>query len=59
MKVLVTGGAGYLGIHIIIKLLKKKNINVFILDDFSNSNIQILKYIKKSFKNKLKIKKLI
>lgn len=58
MKVLVTGGAGYLGIHIIIKLLKKKNINVFILDDFSNSNIQILKYIKKSFKNKLTIKKI-
>ena len=58
MNVLVTGGAGYLGIHIILKLLKNKKTNVLLIDDFSNSNIKILKNVKKTFKNRLIIKKI-
>ncbi|MCP4719496.1 MAG: NAD-dependent epimerase/dehydratase family protein, partial [Desulfobacteraceae bacterium] len=36
MKILVTGGAGYIGSHTCIELLKK-NYDVVVLDNFSNS----------------------
>lgn len=42
--ILVTGGAGYIGSHTIIELLKKNN-EIIILDNFSNSEKYILKNI--------------
>ncbi|HXC06023.1 MAG TPA: UDP-glucose 4-epimerase GalE [Bacteroidia bacterium] len=36
--VLVTGGAGYIGSHTIIELLKNPDIEVISVDNFSNSN---------------------
>ncbi len=44
-KILVTGGAGYIGSHTVVELL---NINkeVVVLDDFSNSNPEVLNSIK-------------
>lgn len=45
MKVLVTGGAGYIGSHTVIQLLEN-NKNVIIVDNFSNSNPIVLDRIK-------------
>ena len=46
MKVLLTGGAGYIGSHTAVELLNK-NIEIVIVDDFSNSNEKVLDSIKK------------
>ena len=46
MKVLLTGGAGYIGSHTAIELLNK-NIEIVIVDDFSNSNEKVLDSIRK------------
>ena len=46
MNILVTGGAGYIGSHIVVELLKLK-YNVIIIDNFSNSNEEVLKRLKK------------
>lgn len=43
-NILITGGTGYIGSHIALELLKSK-FNVFIVDNFSNSNIRPLKII--------------
>lgn len=45
-KVLVTGGAGYIGSHTVVELLEK-GYEVVVIDDFSNSNSSSLNAIKK------------
>lgn len=42
MKILVTGGAGYIGSHTVIELIKHKH-NVVIVDNFSNSSPEAIK----------------
>ena len=46
MKVLVTGGAGYIGSHTVVQLLEQ-NREVIIVDNFSNSNPIVLDRIRK------------
>lgn len=45
MKVLVTGGAGYIGSHICVELIEAGH-DVLVIDDFSNSKPEVLGYIK-------------
>ena len=45
-KILVTGGAGYIGSHTVVEL-QKKGFNVVIVDDLSNSNIEVIDSIAK------------
>ena len=46
MKILVTGGMGYIGSHTCVELLKK-DYDVVIADNLSNSNANVLDNIKK------------
>lgn len=46
MTILVTGGAGYIGSHTVVELLKK-DYDVLILDNFSNSKMDIIGRISK------------
>ena len=41
MRILVTGGAGYIGSHI-IELLVKKNFNTFIIDNLSTGHKKLI-----------------
>ena len=61
-KILVTGGAGFIGSHLVEKLVK--NNKVIIIDDLSTGNIKNLKsvlkntnlkFIKKDLNNKILI----
>ena len=45
-KVLVTGGLGYIGSHVVVEL-QKMNFEVIIIDDLSNSSLDVLSGIKK------------
>lgn len=36
--IMVTGGAGYIGSHTVVELLKRNDYDVIIIDNFSNSN---------------------
>lgn len=45
MKILVTGGCGYIGSHTIVELLNN-NYEVVILDNLSNSKIEVIDKIK-------------
>ena len=45
MKVLVTGGCGYIGSHTVCELLKN-NYEVVIIDNFSNSKKDVIAKIK-------------
>ena len=40
--ILVTGGAGYIGSHTVVELLKNSEYDVIIVDNFSNSNPEII-----------------
>ena len=44
MKIVVTGGAGFIGLHLINHLLKKEN-QITILDNFSNSDKNLTKIL--------------
>lgn len=46
MKVLVTGGLGYIGSHTVVELLNNNN-DVIVVDNLSNSNIETKEKIKK------------
>ena len=45
MKLLLTGGAGYIGSHTCVELLNK-NIEVLVLDNLSNSHLESLERVK-------------
>ena len=40
-KILVTGGLGYIGSHVVVEL-QKMNFEVVIIDDLSNSSLDVL-----------------
>ena len=44
MKILVTGGLGYIGSHTVVELIKK-NYEVIIIDNLSNTSIDVLEGI--------------
>ena len=46
MKILVTGGTGYIGSHTVVELQAKGN-EVIIVDNLSNSSIEVLDNIAK------------
>lgn len=54
MKILITGGAGYIGSHTCVQLLKN-GYDIVVLDNFSNSERKVIDLIKqitgKDFKN--------
>jgi UDP-glucose 4-epimerase len=52
MKILVTGGAGYIGSHTCVELLKE-NYDVVVLDNFSNSCEESLTRVQKIANKKL------
>ena len=39
-NILITGGAGFIGSHICLELLKK-NFNIYVADSFINSSIEV------------------
>ena len=49
MKVLVTGGAGFIGSHLVDELVKR-NFKVVVLDNLSTGKIENLKYSKNKIK---------
>lgn len=46
MAILITGGAGYIGSHIAVELLKN-NEKIVVLDNLSNSSVEVFDRIKK------------
>ena len=57
MKLILTGGNGYLGIHVLNRLLKIKNIKILVIDDYSSSNPKLIKKIFSQNKKKIILKK--
>ena len=53
MKILVTGGTGYIGSHTVVELLNN-NYEVVIIDNLSNSKKEVIDSIKKITKKKVK-----
>ena len=59
MNILVTGGAGYIGSHIIELLVKKKTNKVIVLDNLSTGNKILINQKSKFFKGDINNKKII
>ena len=61
-NILVTGGAGYIGSHIVEQLIKNKK-KVIIIDNLVTGHKELInkkaKFFKLDVKNKLKVSKLI
>ncbi len=57
IKILVTGGTGYIGSHLVVEL-QNKGFEVFIIDNLSNSRIEVLDNITKITKRKPFFKKI-
>ena len=53
--ILVTGGAGYIGSHTVVELLKDPEYDVIIIDNFSNSNPEIINRLYELTKRTIKI----
>jgi len=53
--ILVTGGAGYIGSHTVVELLKNPEYDVIIVDNFSNSNPEIVNRLYDITKRPVKI----
>lgn len=49
MKIIVTGGAGFIGSHLVERLLKKFN-NIVVIDNLSNGKLDNLSHIKSKIK---------
>ena len=62
-NILVTGGAGYIGSHIVEQLVKKSFLNIFIVDDLSTGNKRLISkkanFIKANINKTQLIKKII
>ena len=62
-NILVTGGAGYIGSHIVEQLVKKSFLNIFIVDDLSTGHKQLISkkanFIKANINKTQLIKKII
>ena len=62
-KILITGGAGYIGSHIVEQLVKKKSNNIYVLDNLSTGDKRLInqksKLIKGDIKNLNLLKKII
>jgi len=59
MNILVTGGAGYIGSHIVEQLIKKKSNNVYILDNLSTGCKLLINRKSKFFRGDINNRKLI
>jgi len=53
MKILVTGGAGYIGTHTCVELIKS-GYEVVVVDDLSNSSIEAIRRVEKITGSKIK-----
>lgn len=53
--ILVTGGAGYIGSHTVVELIKNPEYDVIIVDNFSNSNPEIINRLYELTKRPIKI----
>lgn len=62
-NILVTGGAGYIGSHIVEKLVKKKFLKIFIVDDLSTGHKRLINkkatFIKANINKTKLIKKIV
>jgi UDP-glucose 4-epimerase len=62
-NILVTGGAGYIGSHIVEQLVKKNFLNIFIVDDLSTGHKRLISkkanFIKANINKTQLIKKII
>jgi UDP-glucose 4-epimerase len=52
-KVLITGGAGYIGLHTALSLINNKKYKPIIVDNFSNSSLNNILLLEKSVKQKI------
>jgi len=54
MKVLITGGCGFIGSHLTEYLLKNTSHDIVIIDNLSSSNNVIIEKLKKKYSNRIK-----